>query len=179
MRVLGIDPGLRNLGWGIVEVKGNTYTHIGCGTLSIPSSKPLAERLAHIHRALSLLIETYQPTEAAVEEVFVNMNPASTLKLGMARGVALMVPALYNIPVGEYPPNKIKKSVVGSGHATKDQIILMVRHFLPKAVDEKGNLPPDAADALAVAICHINIGVRAQTMQLSHTSPSSTKVSIA
>lgn len=156
MRVLGIDPALRNLGWGVVEVVGNTYTHIASGTISVPTAQTLAERLAHIHREVSRLVETYEPHEAAVEEVFVNMNPASTLKLGMARGVALMVPALYNLPVSEYTPNNIKKALVGSGHASKDQMNLMVKQFLPKAGDASGKLAPDAADALAVAICHLN-----------------------
>ncbi|USO01803.1 MAG: crossover junction endodeoxyribonuclease RuvC [Alphaproteobacteria bacterium] len=156
MRVLGIDPGLRNLGWGVIDVVDTTYHYIASGTICVPTTLAMAQRLGVIFTELSGVIRNYRPSQAAVEEIFVNMNPASTLKLGMARGVALMVPAVHDIPVSEYTANHIKKAIVGSGHASKDQINTMVRHFLPRAVNADGVLAPDAADALAVALCHVH-----------------------
>lgn len=150
MRLLGLDPGLRHTGWGIVEAEGNRLRHVADGALHPDPSLPLAARLVQLHDGLVEVIARYRPSEAAVEETFVNKNPTSTLKLGLARGVVLLCPALAGLPVAEYPANLVKKSVVGAGHAGKEQIQMMVKVLLPGAVLET----PDAADALAVAICH-------------------------
>jgi crossover junction endodeoxyribonuclease RuvC len=150
MRVLGLDPGLRHTGWGVIDVAGNRLTHVADGVVHAPTELPLAERLVALFRQLCGVIERFRPDEAAVEESFVNKNPASTLKLGVARGVALLVPAERGVPVSEYSANLIKKSVVGAGHAEKGQVQLMVRRLLPGCAIAE----PDAADALAVAICH-------------------------
>jgi len=150
MRLLGLDPGLRHTGWGIVEANGNSLRHLANGAIASDGTLDLARRLVQLYEGLEVVIGDWQPDEAAVEETFVNKNPVSTLKLGQARGISLLVPALHNIPVTEYAPNKIKKSVVGAGHAGKDQIHAMVSMLLPgyKIANEH------AADALAVAICH-------------------------
>ena len=150
VRIIGIDPGLRRCGWGIIESEGNRLRYVACGTLTPEVNATLAERLAELHRGLRALIEQHQPDEAAVEETFVNAGPRSALQLGQARGVALMTPAAVGLPVGEYAANLVKKSVVGTGHADKSQIQLMVKTLLPTA-EFKG---ADAADALAIAICH-------------------------
>jgi crossover junction endodeoxyribonuclease RuvC len=150
MILLGLDPGLRATGWGIIAASGTRLSHIANGCVRSDSEASLAERLLQIHDGLRQVIAEHHPDEAAVEETFVNENPHSTLKLGQARGVALLVPALAGLPVAEYAPNMIKKSVVGSGHAGKDQIRLMVSTLLP-GCRITGD---DAADALAVAICH-------------------------
>ncbi|MEM9684432.1 MAG: crossover junction endodeoxyribonuclease RuvC, partial [Pseudomonadota bacterium] len=150
MRILGLDPGLRHTGWGIVDARDNRLTHIACGTISTDAKATTAARLTQLYHAIDDLIADHRPDSAAVEEVFVSKNPSSTLKLGQARGVVIMVPALRAIPVAEYAANLVKKSVVGSGHATKDQIAMMVQTLLPGA--NPGSA--DAADALAVAICH-------------------------
>ena len=150
MRIVGLDPGLRNTGWGIVEAAGNRLGHIADGVVHAPVDAPLAERLVALFRQLGEIIDRYRPDEAAVEESFVNRNPASTLKLGVARGVVLLVPAERGLPVAEYSANLIKKAVVGAGHAEKAQVQMMVRRLLPGATIAKA----DAADALAVAICH-------------------------
>lgn len=153
MRVLGIDPGLRNLGWGVIDVAGARLTHVGNG---ICHSEPgdgegdLALRLLSLHCQLSEVVARFAPDVAAVEHTFVNKDAVATLKLGQARGIALLVPAQAGIPVGEYAPNAVKKTVVGVGHAAKQQVDHMVRLHLP-GVQIAG---PDAADALAVAICH-------------------------
>ena len=149
MRVLGIDPGLRTLGWGIVEVRGASLSHVANG-LCRAAGATLAARLLDLHRLLTEVVATYAPDAAAVEETFVNRDGAGTLKLGQARAIALLVPAQAGLAVGEYAPNKVKKTVVGVGHADKVQVQHMVRMQLP-GVDLAG---PDAADALAVAICH-------------------------
>jgi crossover junction endodeoxyribonuclease RuvC len=149
-RILGLDPGLRHTGWGIVDIKGSQLTHVAHGVISSSSQKELAHRLVELYKGLEVIIHQYKPMEAAIEETFVNNNPVSTLKLGMARGVVLMTPALFNLTVAEYPANKVKKSVVGVGHATKEQVSHMVQVLLPKAAPVK----LDAADALAIAICH-------------------------
>ena len=150
VRVLGIDPGLRNTGWGVIDVTGTRVAFVGAGTLHPETDLSLPMRLASLHAMLSDVLARYAPHEAAVEETFVNANPRSTLKLGQARGVAILVPALAGLPVGEYAPNLVKKTVVGVGHAAKEQIGLMVKTLLPRArVDSE-----DAADALAVALCH-------------------------
>ena len=150
MRLLGLDPGLRNTGWGVVDVDGNRLIHVADGVVTSANKKPLAERLAELFEGLDAVVDRYRPDEAAVELTFVNRNPTSTLKLGQARGIALLVPARRGMPVAEYSPNLIKKSVVGTGHAAKEQIQLMVRMLLP----DSDLATPDAADALAVAICH-------------------------
>lgn len=150
MRLLGLDPGLRNTGWGVIDVDGNRLIHVADGVVSSASKKTLAERLAELFEGLDSVVDRYRPDEAAVELTFVNRNPTSTLKLGQARGIALLVPARRGMPVAEYSPNLIKKSVVGAGHAAKEQIQLMVRMLLP----DSELATADAADALAVAICH-------------------------
>lgn len=149
-RILGIDPGLRNCGWGIIESEGNRLRYVACGTLKPPVNGALADRLAVLYRGIVALVEEHLPDEAAVEETFVNAGPRSALQLGQARGVALMTPASLGLPVAEYAANLVKKSVVGAGHADKRQVQLMVKTLLP-AADFSG---ADAADALAIAICH-------------------------
>ncbi len=150
MRLLGLDPGLRNTGWGIVESRGTRLTHIANGVVKSDPKKSLAERLVELADGLQAVMAEWQPQSCAVEETFVNKNPTSTLKLGQARGIALYVPAHAGLPVAEYTPNHVKKSVVGVGHAAKEQVDAMVQVLLP-GVKING---PDAADALAVAICH-------------------------
>ncbi len=150
MRLLGLDPGLRHTGWGIVEVEGNRLRHIADGAIHPDPALALAERLVRLHDGLAQVIALHRPSEAAVEETFVNKNPTSTLKLGEARGVVLLAPALAGIPVAEYSANRIKKAVVGAGHAAKQQVQAMVGHILPGCSFSSA----DAADALAVAICH-------------------------
>jgi crossover junction endodeoxyribonuclease RuvC len=150
IRILGIDPGLRNTGWGMIEVAGTRLSYVGCGSIHTDAATSLAERLASIQRALTRLVESGGPAEAAVEETFVNRDPQSTLKLGQARGVALAALALTGLPVAEYAANLVKKTVVGVGHAEKNQVAMMVKMLLPSCQIAS----PDAADALAVAICH-------------------------
>lgn len=150
MRLIGLDPGLRHTGWGVIDVDGNRLRFVAAGTVSTSSAQKLPTRLAQLHDGLKAVLELHRPDEAAVEETFVNKNPDSTLKLGLARGVVLLVPALGGIPVGEYSANHIKKSIVGAGHAEKDQVAMMVQRLLPGS----GAHGKDAADALAVAICH-------------------------
>jgi len=150
IRILGIDPGLRRTGWGVVDVDGNRLIHVGCGSVDIRETLPLAERLLAIHHGLASVLNDFRPAEAAVEQTFVNKDGAATLKLGQARGIALLAPAIFGIAVSEYAPNQIKKTVVGAGHADKVQIRVMLGVLLPKA-DPK---TADAADALAVAITH-------------------------
>ena len=149
MRVLGIDPGLRVLGWGLVDVAGSRLTHVANGVCR-SEGEELATRLLSLHVQLTAVVARFAPDAAAVEQTFVNKDAAGTLKLGQARGVAMLVPAQAGITVGEYAPNAVKKTVVGVGHAEKRQIDHMVRLMLP-GVELAG---PDAADALAVAICH-------------------------
>jgi crossover junction endodeoxyribonuclease RuvC len=151
MRLLGLDPGLQHTGWGVIEADGSRLSFVAAGTVNSDSKLPLAERLVQIHDGLRTVIDQWEPVEAAVEETFVNKNPTSTLKLGLARGVVLLTPALFNLKVAEYPANLIKKSVVGAGHAAKEQVQMMVRVLLPAAGIADS---ADAADALAVAICH-------------------------
>jgi crossover junction endodeoxyribonuclease RuvC len=151
MRVLGLDPGLRHTGWGIIDVDGNRLAHVADGIAHAAADQPLAMRLVALFRQIGIVLERFRPDEAAVEETFVNKNPASTLKLGVARGVVLLAPAERGLPVAEYSANLIKKSVVGAGHADKTQVQLMVRRILLSG-GEIG--AADAADALAVAICH-------------------------
>ncbi len=150
IRILGVDPGLRNTGWGLIESEGSRLGFVACGTVSTDADTSLAERLAAIHRELARLIETLRPVEGAVEETFVNRDPRSALKLGQARGVALAALSLGGLKVSEYAANLIKKTVVGVGHAEKPQVAMMVKMLLPASSAKTA----DAADALAVAICH-------------------------
>ena len=150
MMLLGLDPGLRRTGWGVIAVDGNHLSHVANGCVKSESSRPLAERLVQIYQGLERVIATHRPEAAAVEQTFVNRNASSTLKLGQARGVVLLAPALAGIPVSEYAANLIKKSVAGTGHAGKQQIRMMVETLLPGCRAADG----DASDALAVAICH-------------------------
>ena len=158
-RIIGIDPGLRHLGWGIIESEGSRLVFVACGTIHTDAKQTLAERLRLLHLGLAAVIAEHAPDEAAVEETFVNRDPQSALKLGQARGIALVVPALAGLSVAEYAANTVKKTVVGAGHADKKQIAMMVRVLLPKA--DAGSA--DAADALAVAITHAqHRGIRAR-----------------
>ena len=152
-RVIGIDPGLRNLGWGVIDVQGSKIAHVANGVCK-SAGDDLGARLLSLHEQLSAVFVTYQPDAAAVEQTFVNKDGAGTLKLGQARGIAMLVPAQFGLVVGEYAPNKVKKTVVGVGHADKAQVAHMVRVQMP-GVELAG---PDAADALAIAICHAHHG---------------------
>ena len=149
-RIIGIDPGLRRCGWGVIDTLGNRLSFIASGTITPPVDLSLAERLALLFAALGDVLERFAPHEAAVEETFVNAGVRSALILGQARGIALLAPAARGLPVAEYAANLVKKSIVGTGHADKSQVQLMVKTLLPTA-DYKG---ADAADALAIAICH-------------------------
>lgn len=150
MRTLGIDPGLQKTGWGIVETQGTRLIHVANGVVSSTAKLSLAERLVELKSGLEQVITDYAPDSCAVEETFVNKNPVSTLKLGQARGIALLVPASHGLMVAEYTPNHVKKAVVGVGHAAKEQVDAMVQILLP-GIKING---ADAADALAIAICH-------------------------
>lgn len=152
MRVLGIDPGLRNMGWGVISVDGPRLRHVANGVIrsGTDGSQDLGARLSQLFRGLSAVIAEYAPDAAAVEQTFVNKDAAGTLKLGQARGIALLAPAEAGLSVGEYAPNAVKKTVVGVGHAGKEQVQHMVRVQLPGVQFESA----DAADALAIAICH-------------------------
>lgn len=150
MRILGLDPSLSSTGWGIVEVENNRLRYVADGFIKTDPKLPIYDRLAVIHRALNEVIETYHPQEAAIEQVFLNENPTSTIKLGMARGVVILAPALFGIPVCEYEPTKVKQAVVGVGRAEKSQVETMVKILLP-GCKPKNN---DSSDALAMAICH-------------------------
>lgn len=148
--LLGIDPGLRFTGWGLVESDGNRLRHVADGVIATDSEETVPARLCALHHALSALIALHRPQEAAVEETYVNRNGTATLKLGYARGVALLVPALAGLSVAEYGAKTVKLAVVGTGGADKDQVAMMVRRLLPGASIKRA----DASDALAVAICH-------------------------
>ena len=160
-RIIGIDPGLRRCGWGVIETLGNRLTFVASGTVTPPLDGSLAERLALLFTGLGEGLDRVRPEEAAVEETFVNAGARSALILGQARGVALLTPAARGLPVAEYAANLVKKSVVGTGHADKGQIQLMVKTLLP-AADFKG---ADAADALAIAICHAHHRVANQRLR--------------
>jgi crossover junction endodeoxyribonuclease RuvC len=150
MKILGLDPGLGTTGWGIIRADGNRLSHLANGQLKTDASEPLPKRLSHLASQLEALIADHRPEAAAVEEVFVNKNPQSTLKLGQARGVALMIAARAGLDVGEYAARLVKKAVVGNGAAEKAQVHAMVQRLLPGCAIAG----PDAADALAVAITH-------------------------
>ena len=150
IRIIGIDPGLRRMGWGIIESLGNSLHFVASGTVTSDDKADMASRLCQLHDGLVAVIHTHMPDEAAVEATFVNKDAAATLKLGQARGIAMLVPAKAGLHVAEYAPNAVKKSVIGVGHGEKAQIQMMVRVLMPKAIFTG----PDAADALAIAICH-------------------------
>ena len=150
VRIIGIDPGLRRTGWGVIETEGNRLVFIGCGSVEPPDDLPLASRLLAIHEGLATVLGDFRPAEAAVEQTFVNKDGVATLKLGQARGVAMLGPAMFGISVAEYAPNQVKKTVVGAGHADKNQIAVMLKILMPKAEPKSA----DAADALAIAITH-------------------------
>ena len=150
VRLLGIDPGLRFTGWGLIEAEGNRLRHIADGVIPTDAEQSVPERLRVLHDALAALLAVHRPAEAAIEQTYVNRNGAATLKLGYARGVALLAPALAGIPIAEYGAMAVKLAVVGTGGAAKEQVQMMVRRLLPGAAIRRA----DAADALAVAICH-------------------------
>jgi crossover junction endodeoxyribonuclease RuvC len=150
IRILGIDPGLRRTGWGVVECAGNSLSFVACGTVQPNEKDSLAARLAALHEGISRVLERYTPHEAAVEETFVNADARGALKLGQARGVVLLVPAQAGLLVAEYAPTVVKKSVVGAGRAEKAQVRMMIGVLLPKADPQT----EDACDALAIAVCH-------------------------
>lgn len=152
IRIIGIDPGLRRTGWGVVESDGVRLSYLASGLITSPSDSDLAYRLRELFEGIAGVIACYKPQEAAVEETFVNDNARATLKLGQARGMALLAPAMRGMRVAEYSPNLIKKAVTGAGHAEKRQIQAMIGFLLPKAKVESA----DEADALAIAICHAN-----------------------
>ncbi len=150
IRILGIDPGLRCTGWGLIESDGNRLIYVACGAVETNERAELCQRLVSIHAGLRKVIEEFAPDEAAVEHTFVNTNASATLKLGQARGVAMLVPAQAGLSVAEYAPNLVKKSIVGAGHGDKAQIRMMIGVLLPKASPQS----EDAADALAIAVTH-------------------------
>ncbi len=152
IRIVGVDPGLRHTGWGVVESDGVRLTYIASGHISSTSKEDLSYRLREIFEGLTSVLKSFKPLEAAVEETFVNENARATLKLGQARGMAMLAPALLGLRVAEYSPNLVKKTVVGAGHAEKDQVQAMIGYLLPKANIKTA----DEADALAIAICHAN-----------------------
>jgi crossover junction endodeoxyribonuclease RuvC len=157
IRILGIDPGLRRTGWGVVETLGNSLRFVASGTVRSDEKAALATRLCQLHDGLSEILRVQLPHEAAVEATFVNRDAAATLKLGQARGVAMLVPALAGLAVAEYAPNAVKKAVIGVGHGDKKQIATMVKVLMPKAIFDSEH----AADALAIAICHAHHRQRA------------------
>ena len=150
IRIIGIDPGLRRTGWGIVEIDGNRLAFLGCGSVTSDARFDLATRLLAIHDGLMRVLDEFKPDEAAVEATFVNKDAKATLKLGQARGIAMVVPARAGVPVAEYAPNVVKKSIVGAGHGDKTQVRMMIGVLLPKADPQSD----DAADALAIAVTH-------------------------
>ena len=150
IRIIGIDPGLRHTGWGVIETLGNNLKFIAAGTVRSNDKCDLASRLSQLYGGLCGVLHQFMPVEAAVEQTFVNKDATATLKLGQARGIALLAPAQAGLPVAEYAPNSIKKAVIGVGHGEKQQIHMMVKVLMPRASFDTS----DAADALAIAICH-------------------------
>jgi crossover junction endodeoxyribonuclease RuvC len=150
VRIIGIDPGLRHTGWGIIETEGSRLSYVADGAVHSVTEDDLATRLLQIHQQILAVLTEFKPDEAAIEETFVNKDARATLKLGQARGVVMLAPVLLKIPVAEYAPNVIKKTVVGAGHAEKDQVKHMVKLLLPRAMMKTA----DSVDALAIAICH-------------------------
>lgn len=153
MRLLGLDPGLRHTGWGVIEAEGNLLRFVACGAVDSLSGDALAERLGSIYQGLHAVIGEHRPVEAGVEETVVNRNPLSSLKLGHARGVVLLAATHAGLKVSEYASKQVKRAVTGTGAAQKEQVAMMVRHLLPGS----GTVGADAADALAVAICHAHL----------------------
>jgi crossover junction endodeoxyribonuclease RuvC len=149
MRLIGLDPGLRLTGWGVIDVEWNSLRHVAHGVIKVAADRSLAERLTDLFDGVTAILNDHRPMEAAIEETFVSVNPSSTLKLGQARGVVMLAPARAGLPVFEYAANLVKKSVVGAGHADKRQVAMMVGRLLPGV-----EATADAADALAIAICH-------------------------
>lgn len=174
IRIIGIDPGLRNTGWGIIESLGNALRFVAAGTVHSNARDDLAQRLLQLHDGLAKIIDDYHPHQAAVENTFVNKDAGATLKLGQARGIALLVPAQAGLMIAEYAPNAVKKAVIGVGHGDKAQIKLMVGMLLPRATYDSD----DAADALAIAICHAHhqggAGARIAAAALAAPSRSAT-----
>ncbi|MGH6865983.1 MAG: crossover junction endodeoxyribonuclease RuvC [Methyloceanibacter sp.] len=150
IRIIGIDPGLRRTGWGVIDSDGVRLVYVGCGSVASDETQSLGLRLRQIFDGLQAVLAETAPVEAAVEQTFVNRDASATLKLGQARGIALLVPALLGLPIAEYAPNAVKKTVVGAGHGDKQQVRAMVKCLLPRAVPQSA----DAADALAIAITH-------------------------
>jgi len=163
IRILGLDPGLRHTGWGVITVDGARLSHVAHGVINPKDSLPFAERLRLLFEGITQVVERHAPQEAAVEETFMNNNAASALKLGHARAMALVVPALAGLPVAEYAAKVVKKAVVGTGGADKDQVAFMIARILPTA----GPTTADAADALAVAIAHAHARKARQLTQRS------------
>jgi crossover junction endodeoxyribonuclease RuvC len=160
IRIIGIDPGLRRTGWGVIDSLGNALRFVAAGTVTSDAAAPLAVRLRQLHDGLGAVVAEHGPGEAAVEATFVNRDATATLKLGQARGIAMLVPALAGLEVAEYAPNAVKKAVIGAGHGDKRQIAMMVGVLLPKARFDSS----DAADALAIAICHAHHRAGARAM---------------
>lgn len=154
-RIIGIDAGLLRTGWGVIAQDGTRLTLVACGVILPPAGDDMGRRLSHIHTGLAAVLATHKPAAAAVEDVFANTNPATTMKLGMARGAALLALAQANLSPASYAPNTVKKSLVGRGHAGKDQVAHMVRLLLPAT---PADVMADVTDALAVAICHAHHG---------------------
>lgn len=150
IRIIGIDPGLRNTGWGVIDSLGNSLRFVASGTVKSDNKLDLASRLNQLYEGLESILHQFQPFEAAVENTFVNKDATATLKLGQARGIAMLAPARAGLRVGEYAPNAVKKAVIGVGHGDKKQIVMMVKMLIPKASFDSDH----AADALAIAICH-------------------------
>ena len=150
IRIVGIDPGLRRTGWGVIDTDGVKLGYVACGSVSSDSNGSLGHRLRQLFDGLTEVLAALSPEEAAIEQTFVNRDGAATLKLGQARGIAMLVPSLAGLVIAEYAPNAVKKTVVGAGHCDKDQIRAMVKCLLPRAVPDSA----DAADALAIAITH-------------------------
>jgi len=150
IRIIGIDPGLRRTGWGVIDTLGNELKFVASGTLRSDDKCDLASRLCQLYEGLSTIVHNFMPHEASVENTFVNKDATATLKLGQARGIALLVPALAGLHVVEYAPNAVKKAVIGVGHGEKQQIHMMIKVLMPRATFDTS----DAADALAIAVCH-------------------------
>jgi len=153
MRILGLDPSISSTGWGVIDVNGNRLSYVADGFIPTSAKAPLSQRLHTIYQELQKIIELYKPDEASIEITFLNSNPETSLKLSMARGVVFLLPSLYNIPLFEYEPNKIKKALTGVGKADKNQVETMVKILLP-GCQPKNN---DSSDALAIAITHCNL----------------------
>ena len=160
LRILGLDPGLRRTGWGMIRVEGNRLSHLGHGVIAPDEKAPFSERLLALFEGISAVVADWSPDEAAIEETFMNNNAGSALKLGHARAAAMLAPARAGLPVAEYAARLVKKSVVGTGAADKDQVAFMIARILPGSAGAAA----DAADALAVAVAHAHARTRARTL---------------